>query len=88
MNNAKSNGTCVEALLQSITLHLKKKYCCLRCMGHIINLAAQALLFEEVPRVIKAEIHLARALEQEQNKLEIWQQRGPIGKLHNIVKYI
>lgn len=87
-DNAESNDACVKALLQLIVPYLQKKHHRLQCMGHIINLAAQALLFGKIPGVIEAEIHLARALEQEQKELEIWRRKGPIGKLHNLVKYI
>lgn len=57
-------------------------------MGHTINPAAQALLLKNVSKVIEAEIHLVHALEQKQKELEIWRRKAPIGKLHNIVKYI
>lgn len=88
LNNAESNETCVTALVQSIAPHLDKKHRRLQCMGHIINLAAQALLLGNIPTVIDAEIYLARTLKKEQKKLDIWRRRGPIGKLYNIVKYI
>lgn len=88
LDNVKSNDTCIKALFQSIAPHLQKKHHWLRCMGHIINLAAQTLLFGDVPGVIEAELHLACALEQEQKELEIWRHKESIGKLHNIVKYI
>ena len=88
LDNASSNNTCIDHLLRSIAPHLQKKHRRLRCMGHIINLAAQALLIGKIPKVLKAELALARALDREQEELILWRQRGPIGKLHNIVKYI
>lgn len=57
-------------------------------MSHIINFAAQVLLLRDVPNIIDAKLYLARALEQEQKKLEIRHQKRHISKLHNIVKYI
>lgn len=72
LDNAKSNDTCVTALFQSITSHLNKKHWHLLCMGHIINLATQALLLENIPIVIDAKINLIRALKKEQKELDIW----------------
>ena len=88
MDNTESNDTCVTALLQSIAPHLDKKHWRLQCMGHIINFVTQVLLLGNIPTVIDIKINLACALKKEQKELDIWQHRGPIGKLYNIVKYI
>lgn len=78
----------MTALFQSIAPYLEKKHWHLQCMGHIINLVAQAPLLGNISTVIDVKINFAHALKKEQKKLDIWRRRGPIGKLHNIVKYI
>ena len=40
LDNAESNNTCIEYLLKNIAPYLQKKHRRLRCIGHIINLAA------------------------------------------------
>lgn len=45
-NNVTSNDTCVEAILKAIWPDLSKKKQKLRCVGHIINLAAQTFIAE------------------------------------------
>jgi hypothetical protein len=63
-----------------------------RCLGHIINLAAQSFLFgpdfeafaEEI-RVIEEVSSRNEDNSSEQGK---WRQKGVIGKFHNIVKWI
>jgi hypothetical protein len=54
----------------------------LRCIGHIINLAVQAFLFDQD----------LEALNQDTSELDDpsseWRQRGTLGKLHNIAVHI
>ena len=88
LDNAESNDTCIEHLLLKIAPQLQKKHRRLRCMGHILNLACQALLFGDVPEQHQANVHLVRALQDEQRELNIWRKKGPIGKLHNVVRFI
>lgn len=88
LDNAKSNNTCVDVLLQNIAPHLTKEHRRLRCMGHIINLVAQALLFGVDHSVFEVDLQYAQTLGQEPKKLDLWRKKGPIGKLHNIVKFI
>jgi hypothetical protein len=61
----------------------------LRCLGHIINLAAKAFLFGtdsgsfdfEISEMAKVRLEVRQALEI----LAFWRKKGPIGKLHNII---
>ena len=57
----------------------------LRCAGHILNLIAREILFGNDPDALQIDVEQAK---DELKDLEIWRKKGPIGKLHNIVKYI
>ena len=89
-DNASNNDTCLDAFFHRInptmtdTDILSRR---IRCFGHVLNLVAKAFLFGndgafemEIDNLEQArEYDLARAR---------WRQKGPIGKLHNIVKFI
>src|ERR1700722_4407404 len=59
----------------------------LRCLGHIINLAAKSFFFSANSDIFEKEIDRAQ-LEEEQVERNLWRKRGPVGKLHNVVQYI
>lgn len=82
LDNASNNDSCIIALAK--TFNIDAKHQRLRCGGHIINLIVKAILFGK--GVGKFQRQLAGAGDSEQFKL--WRKRGPIGKVHNIVKYI
>ena len=88
LDNAESNDKCVEVILQSLNPSLQKTHRRLHCIGHIINLAAQALLIGDDYRVFEADIRYAQALGDREKELAAWRERGPLGKLHNIVEFI
>ena len=88
LDNAEFNDICVDAVLKAVRPDLEKKARRLRCLGHIMNLAAQALLFDTDSDAFTAEILVATELRHERKLLNIWRKRGPLGKLHNIVKFI
>ena len=46
LDNVKFNNTCVDAVLKAIRLDLEKKTRRLRYLDYIMNLVAQALLFD------------------------------------------
>jgi hypothetical protein len=54
-------------------------------MGHVINLVAQQVLFGGDTESFEASTTNVTAEEVE---LHAWRQKGPIGKLHNIIRYI
>ena len=56
----------------------------LRCVGHIINLIVKALIYGK--GVSKLERLMIGA--SDYIKFDLMRQRGFVGKLHNIVKYI
>lgn len=83
-----SNDTCVDQILRELRPDLNKKERRLQCVGHIINLTAQAFLFGKDVEAFQMEARVARDARLEQRELEIWRQKGSFGKLHNLVKYI
>ena len=92
MDNATNNDTMINALSGLLFDEYKIQYNAihhrLRCNGHIINLVAKAFLFghdEDAFSTINnpGVVDIPTDLE-----MEIWRQKGPLGKLHNIVVFI
>ncbi|KAG7001051.1 putative AC transposase [Fusarium oxysporum f. sp. conglutinans] len=82
MDNAQDND---RAVLQLATrFGFDPDWRRLRCSGHVINLVVKAILYGK--GVSKAERQLQCCNDQE--SFSIWRQRGVIGKVHNIVRYI
>ncbi|KAM0707266.1 hypothetical protein Q7P35_006598 [Cladosporium inversicolor] len=54
------------------------------CMGHVINLVAQQCLWDSDIDAFEEELTNVTAEELE---LREWRKRGPIGKLHNLIRY-
>lgn len=61
---------------------------CLRCNGHIINLAAQSFLFQTNNEALAEENNPSVLTTPTELEMQQWRQKGPLGKLHNIVVYI
>lgn len=86
-DNASSNDTCVDCVLRTISPELspaQRKARRLRCLGHIVNLCARALLIGKESRKTLQKLESVTGEESE----NMWRDRGPVGKLHNIIKYI
>lgn len=60
----------------------------LRCNGHIINLSAQAFLFQTENEALSSENDSNSYETPTSLEIEQWRRRGPLGKLHNLVVYI
>jgi hypothetical protein len=60
----------------------------LRCNGHIINLAAQALLFSKDEESLSIEQNANLSYLPTEHEMNSWRKKGPLGKLHNLVVYI
>ena len=60
----------------------------LRCFGHVINLIVLASLWGTNLEVFEMEINSHRELQHETVELEAWRQKGPLGKLYNIITWI
>ena len=81
-DNASNNDTTVNALREWYPINTTEQR--LRCLGHVINLVVQSLLYGDNLSIFKKELDGASDLSQ----FKIWQKKGAIGKLHNIVVYI
>lgn len=89
-DNASPNDTGTEELCRLLDIDNWVHHR-LRCLGHVINLAAKALLNEKDEDSVDFEVDSASAkieVRQAMEWLEFWRKKGPIGKLHNIVYWI
>ena len=88
LDNISSNDICVYKILAKLqpNLYLEKRR--LYCFGHIVNLTTKAFLFGKDPEAFEAEADSYIHFQQEEKELEAWRRLGPIGKLHNVVRYI
>ena len=86
-DNANSNDACVDQVLKTISPELspaQRKARRLRCLGHVVNLCARALLIGKESKKTLRKLESASGGESE----SMWRDHGPVGKLHNIIKYI
>lgn len=86
-DNASSNDACVDSVLSSISPELsitQRKARRLRCLRHVVNLCARALLIGKESKKTLRKLEGVTEKESE----GMWRARGPVGKLHNIIKYI
>jgi len=90
-DNATNNDTCGQELFtrlyptftdQDITDRR------IRCYGHILNLVGRAFLYGEDSESFEQESQALEAAALLDDELQLWRQKGPIGKLHNIVKWV
>ena len=82
-DNATNNDSAIQSIAAS--LGFSAKYRRLRCVGHILNLVAQSILFGTDPASLQKDMEQAT---QDIEEVVVWRRQGPIGKLHNVVKYI
>jgi hypothetical protein len=54
-------------------------------MGHVINLVAHKVLFGSD---VESCVHELIKFTAEAVELMTWRRKGPIGKLHNLIRYI
>jgi hypothetical protein len=80
LDNASSNNTAVAILRE--TLQFDPKVRRLRCIGHILNLVAQQLLFGSDFEKFEGEIARVANLREE---VKLWRAQGPIGIVATIV---
>jgi hypothetical protein len=57
----------------------------LRCFGHVLNLVVKAFLWGNNVTAFELE---ANDINDELAAMIAWRQKGPLGKLHNILEYI
>jgi hypothetical protein len=97
------NHTANDKLCRTVAKHLREEeeiewdptYRRIFCIGHVINLAVQAFLFQNVVEIEQLSSYdEEEIMEEEGDKADHIQRRatfraiGPLGKLHNIVTHI
>ncbi|ODA78128.1 hypothetical protein RJ55_06731 [Drechmeria coniospora] len=90
-DNLKANDTCLSYFFRQLDPSIKAadvRAHRMRCYGHILNLVARAFLFgkDADSFELESDINGMRGLAEQD--LRHWRSKGPIGKLHNIVKFI
>lgn len=90
-DNAKSNDKAVSAVLKQLYPAIQQRQILarrLRCLGHITNLAARAMILGQ---------NAGKALDRVNGQVrkgafeaveQFWRGRGAVGRLHNIIRYI
>jgi hypothetical protein len=90
-DNASSNDTCTTAFFRQINPAFTKTDMIerrLRCYGHILNLVGRAFFHGEDHETFEEESQRQDASDTLLADLRLWRQRGPVGKLRNIIKFI
>lgn len=92
MDNATNNDTMIATLsallLNEYNIEYNAIHHQLRCNGHIINLVAQAFLFGYDNEAFSSESNPGIYTTPTELEMDLWRQKGPLGKLHNIVVFI
>ena len=60
----------------------------LRCLGHVINLAAKAFIYGKDFDAFEKDVENVRENSELLKELDVWRKRGPVGKLHNVIVFI
>ncbi|KAH7463402.1 hypothetical protein FOMA001_g18073 [Fusarium oxysporum f. sp. matthiolae] len=90
-DNAASNDVCLRNLYTTLDASITRadtEARRMRCFGHILNLVAQAFLYGDDAASFGLQSEAYDMLERVEEDLEHWRAKGPVGKLHNIVKFI
>jgi hypothetical protein len=91
LDNASANDTCVDLVLRrlypgmSAKQRLRRR---LRCLGHVINLSAQAFLLGKRSQETLDQLELANLRHDFEAIAKVWREQGVLGRLHNIIRYI
>jgi hypothetical protein len=91
LDNASSNDTAVDLILQTLYPNMsekQRKRRRLRCLAHVVNLAAQAFLLGKRSDTTLEELQLAYSRHDFEAIANIWRKQGALGRLHNIIRYI
>ena len=90
-DNATNNDVAIDIVLLHFFPQMQKetrRARRLRCLGHVINLAAKAFLYGEDSASFEQDMEGHRGSSDQLKELKLWRTRGPVGKLHNIVVFI
>jgi hypothetical protein len=87
-DNASSNDSCLVNFYGDLDAEMSLvdvRARCMRCYGHILNLVARD---GEDFESFEAESQVFDLLGWREDDLRHWRKKGPMGKLHNVVKFI
>jgi hypothetical protein len=84
LDNAKNNDTTIEIISRELGFVSKARQGC--CFGHTLNLSAKSILFGHKADRFKRQLSEQEPLSEA--KYLLWQKRGLVGKLPNIVVFI
>jgi hypothetical protein len=90
-DNAASKDAAMLAILKVLHPGLSKRQLLafrIRCLGHIVNLCAYALIFGKGKGKRRETFARAERKSDEDEWALVWRQIGAVGRLHNIVRYI
>ncbi|KAJ3454567.1 hypothetical protein MRS44_013167 [Fusarium solani] len=90
-DNVSSNDNCLQNFYGSLNVEMGPadiRARRMRCYGHILNLVARAFLYGEDFEAFEAESQVFNLLGRHEDDLRHWRKKGPVGKLHNVVKFI
>ena len=88
-DNASPNDTAIRAILDKIRPDIKDPDSRrVRCVGHIINLAAKAFLFGKDADAFVEESQTKKQLSRFEAVRELWRKKEPLGKFYNTVNFI
>lgn len=82
-DNASENAAYLDLLGAELFIDTRKRH--VRYIGYVINLIAQQVLFGSNMESFEESITDVTAVEAE---LHAWRQKGPISRLHNLIRYI
>ena len=83
LNNASSNDTCIAELAKRFDFDPLERR--LRCIGHIFNLIAQELLYNNDYEKFRGE---AANIDDVTAQVMLWRKQGPIGMIAQIVRWV
>lgn len=89
-DNATTNDVTIDLILQSLRPDIPQPEARrVRCLDHIINLAAKAFLFGGDKESFEdVEIGHSAPMTALEAEIAFWRSKGPLGKLHNLIVYI
>ncbi|ERF72806.1 hypothetical protein EPUS_04241 [Endocarpon pusillum Z07020] len=90
LDNAGNNDTAVRYILNELELHVthEEEHCRLRCLGHIINLAAQDFIFGQNSEKWLREHAAIEDSADIEDLQRSWVSQGIIGHIQNLISLI
>ena len=88
-DNHGANDTCLREICRKLRPDIKDPDSRrVRCLGHILNLAAEAFLFGTDSESFQEETNQKRSKAHIEELRKLWRKKGPIGRFHNTVLHI